>query len=197
MSKLTIQDIQRFIKLKLELKELRMGIKDHQRVITDREAEGRNHEANVYRTCIAKARERQETLGKEAIQLRQTINSTKSCRRRYDSYVGMIRMLGRGDIISITLNYPYDGTTVPPSTIVAQMLKLTSQDLLLDLDVTTLTDDERMISRIARGEASITVKEALVLAKHFNTGTDYWLDRQKAYDKYLTMNEKYKMSILR
>lgn len=197
MSKLTIQDIQRFIDVKRELKELRMGIKDHQRVIADREAKGHKVEANVYRNCIEKARVRQETLGKEALDLRILINSTKSSRKRYINYVGLLRMLGRDDIKSITINYPYGTNMVPPHTQVTQMLKLGQQDLCLDLEETTLSEDEKIISRVARGITSITVKEAWVLAKHFNTGVDYWLERQKAYDNYLLENEKYKMSVFR
>lgn len=106
-------------------------------------------------------------------------------------------MLGRDDIKSITINYPYGTNMIPPGTQVSQMLKLTRQDLCLDLEETTLSEDEKIISRVARGVSNITAKEALTLAKHFNTGVDYWIDRQKAYDNYLLESEKYKMSTFR
>ena len=197
MSKLTITDIRRFISLKQRLKEIRMGIKSHQRVITDREAKGRKVEAQVYRDLIEKARVLQKKLGPEALKLRELINSGSATRRRYADYVGMLRLLGHGDILSITINQPHGKLTTPPHIQVAQMLKLTHQNLLLDIDHTSLSDDEKTLMVVAQGKSNITAKEALVLSKYFNTGVDYWLDKQKSYDSYLLNKDKYPTIILR
>lgn len=197
MSKLTIVDVKKFLYIKRQLKELRMRIKDHTGVIASRVQLGRKHEAVTYEQLNENARKRQQSLHQEVLDLRRLINSKASNRRLYDSYIAMVRLMGRDDIDSITINHPHGYPTTPPNVQVRQMLKLTQQDLLLDLDATTLTEDERILQRIARDEASITVKEALVLSRQFNTGVDYWLDKQKVYDAYLLKQEKTPTYIIR